>query len=250
MQKRRRLEDTRHVNHERWLLTYSDLITLLLIFFIVMFSMSTVDQQKYKELSKTLTEALHGTSVTNSVVGHPLVNQPVPAVVPYRQVNTLPDPALDRLYQKIVSYIKVHHLQSDMSVMDQRRGVQITLKGVAFFGTASAQVRPDALQKISGLIPLFQSLPNAIVVEGYTDDRPIRTAEFPSNWELSAIRAMNVVHYLIAQGIAPSRLGGVGYGAEHPVASNNTKAGRQQNRRVNIVILRQNSYNRQQAAVN
>lgn len=240
--RRRRLEDSKHVNHERWLLTYSDLITLLLIFFIVMFSMSTVDQQKYRALAQTMTKALHGTSAVNTVGQRPGANQLLnatsknQAVGPTQQQNQ----ALDKLYQEIVAYITQHHLQSEMSVVNQQRGVQITLKGVAFFNTASADVRPDALRKISGLVPLFKSLPNAVVVEGYTDNQPIDTAAFPSNWELSAMRAMSVVHFLLSEGIAPSRLSGVGYGAEHPVAPNDTSANRQKNRRVNIVILRHN----------
>lgn len=247
MLRRRRHEDTKHVNHERWLLTYADLITLLLIFFVVMFSMSTVDQQKYRALSKTMKQALHGTSAVNSAGAKPPSVQASNITVVHNTVGSQhPDKALDKLYQEVVAYINSHHLQAEMSVLDQQRGVQITLRGVAFFDTASSQIRPGARQKISGLIPLFQSLQNAIVVEGYTDNQPIHTVDFFSNWELSAMRAMSVVHYLINNGIAPERLSGVGYGQEHPVAPNNTNAGRQKNRRVNVVILRTNPINQEQ----
>ncbi|MCL6445212.1 MAG: OmpA family protein, partial [Alicyclobacillus sp.] len=92
---------------------------------------------------------------------------------------------------------------------------------------------------LNWLLPFFKQLSNPIVIEGYTDNQPIHTAQYPSNWELSSARAIGIVRYLIAHGVAPSRLSGVGYGQYHPVAPNDTPAHRQLNRRINIVIMRE-----------
>jgi chemotaxis protein MotB len=239
---RKRNEPT---NHERWLITYSDLITLLMIFFVIMYAMSSINHIKFESLSESLAAALHksdqiplnhtGTTALISAAnptntGH---HQKTPATLKVH------DAQLDKLYQMLRDYIDKHHLASNLALADQARGIQITLKDVVLFDTGSANIRPKAQAILAGLIPFFSSLPNQIVVEGYTDNVPIDTAVYPSNWQLSAGRAMGVVQFLVAHGIAPTRLSGIGYGQYRPVVPNNTRANRQTNRRVNIVILRQ-----------
>ncbi len=222
---------------ERWLLTYSDLITLLLIFFVILFAMGSINQAKYREMAVSLAHALGThTSLLKNTSGllpasNPLVSTP--------QRSTSADTMrLNRLYAELNAYIVTHHLQSYVTVTNEVRGVQLTIRDIALFANASAQLNVQAQKLIQGFVPFIQQIPNLVVVEGYTDNRPIHTAQFPSNWELSAARALTVVHLLIREGVRPSRLSGVAYGPYHAVATNATQPGRQMNRRVNLVFMR------------
>lgn len=236
-------------SHERWLITYADLITLLMIFFVIMYAMSQVNQIKFTALQKSLAAALHQSDQI------PLNNMGTTALVSSGGTNTgdqtysstmqsssgKSDKTLENLYQQVKAYIVSHHLENKISIENVSRGVQITLRDIVLFDTGKADLRPGASDILDGLIPFFKSLSNAIAVEGYTDDQPINTAEFPSNWELSGARAIGVVRFLVSQGIQPARLSGVGYGEYHNIVPNDSTAHRQMNRRVNIVVLRNES---------
>ncbi len=244
---RRREEDSE--NQDRWLITYSDLITLLMIFFVIMYAMSKVDVAKFMTLTQSLAAALHNEQKiplkdlgsTGLVVPANPTNQgdktqhPIP---PTSATKTQNDKALDNLFNQVKSYIATHNLNGNVTIVNQQRGVQITLRDVVLFNTGQATVLPQAQKLLQGLVPFFQSLNNPIVIEGYTDNVPINTPQFPSNWELSSARAINVVRFLVSQGISPPRLSGVGYGQYHPVVPNTSAANRAINRRINIVILR------------
>lgn len=244
---RRREEDSE--NHDRWLITYSDLITLLMIFFVIMYAMSKVDVAKFMTLTQSLAAALHNEQQiplknlgsTGLVVPANPTNQgdktqhPIP---PSSVAQTQNDKALDNLFNQVKSYIATHNLNGNVTIVNQQRGVQITLRDVVLFNTGQATLLPQAQKLLQGLVPFFQSLNNPVVIEGYTDNVPIDTPQFPSNWELSSARAINVVRFLVSQGISPPRLSGVGYGQYHPVVPNTSAANRAINRRINIVILR------------
>ncbi|SIT02497.1 flagellar motor protein MotB [Alicyclobacillus vulcanalis] len=256
----RRKKPKHKQNHERWLVTYSDLITLLLVFFVVMFAMSTIDKTRFATLAESLYQALHpGQQVPINLGTSALLesgdqnngqqfpdnlqnpNSPTNSTTSQNQQaneNLADAKQLDLLYREIQQYIANHHLSGEVQVVDEARGVQITMRDVALFNTGQAVLLPKARAIIQGLIPFFKQISNDIVVEGYTDTQPINTPIYPSNWELSAARAMSVVRFLADHGINPTRLAGMGYGQYHPVASNATPAGRQANRRVNIVVLR------------
>lgn len=250
----RRRRPKKQQNHERWLITYSDLITLLLVFFVIMFAMSDINKVRFATLAKSLYSALHqGQQIplqglgTSSILLSGSQNtgdqSPLPVQIPSAAPNNVKSTSKDQqqlanLYQIVKSYIDKHHLGSQVSVANEPRGVQITMKDVALFDTGQVTLRPNAEQLIRGFVPFFKTVQNNIVVEGYTDNQPIDTPIYPSNWELSAARAMSVVHFLNGTGIDPNRLSGTGYGEYHSVASNKTAAGRQLNRRVNIVVLR------------
>lgn len=248
----RRRRPKKHQNHERWLITYSDLITLLLVFFVIMFAMSDINKVRFATLAKSLYSALHSGqqiplqglgssslvlsgSQNNGDQSSPLT----PTTTQTQQTNATNDQQLSNLYTVVKAYIQKNHLENQVSVLNEARGVQITMKDVALFDTGQAVLRTQAEQLIAGFVPFFKTVPNNIVVEGYTDNQPINTAIYPSNWELSAGRAMSVVHFLDGAGIKPDRLSGTGYGQYHNVAPNATAAQRQLNRRVNIVVLRQ-----------
>lgn len=243
----RRRKPKQKENEERWLITYSDLITLLMIFFVIMYAMSSINQVKFSELSASLAAALHksnqiplqhlgSTSLLDAAnptnQGHDTSN-PLQSAQNQQQAQ-----AMNNLFKELQMYITTHHLTNNIAIVNEERGVQITLKDVVLFDTGKADIRPAAQTILAGLIPFFKSLPNQIVVEGYTDNQPISTPEYPTNWELSAGRAMRVVRFIASQGVAPDRLAGIGYGQYRPISPNTTAAGRQNNRRVNIVILR------------
>ena len=231
---------------ERWLLTYSDLITLLLIFFVILFAMGSINQAKYREMALSLAHALGThTSLLHHTSGllpasHSLLS------TPQTTADTL---RLNHLYTELNAYIVKHHLQSYVTVTNEVRGVQLTIRDIALFANASAQLNVQAQKLIHGFVPFIQQIPNPVVVEGYTDSRPIHTAQFPSNWELSAARALTVVHLLIHEGVRPSRLSGVAYGPYHAVATNATQQGRQRNRRVNLVFMRTSAVSQMRQAL-
>lgn len=254
MPRRRRL-NRRQRNQERWLVTYSDLITLLLVFFIIMFSMSSVDKTRFASLAQSLYAALHPTQQialdglnSSSILLDDNQNKAgttdpmdggAPVVKTDQSAAKKDQTQLDDLYNVVKGYITTHHLSNQVSIVNQQRGVQITMNDAALFHTGQAVLVPAAKKTIAGFVPFFKKLPNDIVVEGYTDNQPIHTSVYPSNWELSAARAMSVVHFLSSAGVKPARLSGTGYGQYNNVAPNDTAAHRQLNRRVNIVILRQ-----------
>lgn len=235
-------------NEERWLITYSDLITLLMIFFVIMYAMSSINNEKFNTLKQSLNAALTKSAEiqTGSGGGNSFftngnsslsVQSNPPASNNSKVVND--QKQLDNLYALVQQYIDKQGLQKFVSIVQQTRGIQITLRDVALFDTGQANLKPNAQKLLAGLVPFFASLPNQIVIEGYTDNEPIDTPEYPSNWELSSARAMDVVRFIIKQGIDPERLSGIGYGQYHSYTNNSTVSNRQLNRRVNIVVLRQ-----------
>jgi chemotaxis protein MotB len=243
--RRRGAGEQSKVSNERWLITYSDLITLLMIFFVIMYAMSKVDQVKFYSLEQSIASALHkshdvlqGTGKSSLIQSANPTDQGHHTKVPGND-KLLQDRSLDNLYQQIKQYIQSHHLQGSVSVVNSPRGVQVIFPDAALFATGKADLTAKAKKTLGDLIPFLKSVNNYIVVEGYTDNRPIHNSRFPSNWELSAARAIGVVHFFADHGIRPDRLSGTGYGQYHPVAPNNSDANRQKNRRVNIVILRQ-----------
>ncbi len=251
MARRSRRNHEEKENTDRWLLTYSDLITLLMIFFVIMYAMSKVDQVKFYQLEQSLSQAMHQSKdVMQGVGAHSLLMAANPtdngeklqtsSTTASSQTQQQDNQAFDNLYQEINQYIQQHHLQANVTIANQVRGIQVTFRDVVLFGTGQATLKPQAKQILNGLVPFIQKVNNPVVVEGYTDNQPIHTAQYPSNWELSASRAINVVEYLSSQHVSPARLSGVGYGQYHPIVPNNSPANRQKNRRVNIVIMRDN----------
>jgi chemotaxis protein MotB len=250
---------------ERWLLTYADMITLLMALFIVMFSISSVNTSKLEALQKSLKEAFSGSVLPGgeSVMqtgGNPKGNEtpkvqpPVPAIQPLIQKefekkqkeNGAREGSEDEQFKQtkrnLDDYAKAHNLEKKLETEVTRRGLVIRLltDGV-LFDSGEAKIKPRAMplmEKIAGLLQVDREHP--INVEGHTDNVPIRSSQFPTNWELSTARASSVVRLLIADNAPADRLGAVGYAQLHPIASNGSAAGRSRNRRVEIVLLRVN----------
>jgi len=252
---------------ERWLLTYADMITLLMALFIVMFSISSVNTSKFDALQKSLKEAFSGNVLPGgeaviqtggSTKGQetPKVQPPVPAIQPLIQKEFqkqqekkqgskqgTEDEQFKRTKRNLDEYAAQHGLKKKLETEITRRGLVIRmLTDGVLFDSGEAKIKPGAmpqLEKIAGLLQVDENHP--INVEGHTDNVPIKSSQFPTNWELSTARASSVVRLLIADNAPADRLGAVGYAQLHPIASNGSAGGRSRNRRVEIVLLRVNN---------
>ncbi|UWD48377.1 OmpA family protein [Clostridioides difficile] len=228
-------EDEKEENNERWLLTYSDLITLLMIFFVIMYSMSNVDAEKYKQLSQSLNSAFGGSS--GVIEGGQSKIEPV--VDPNNNnLDSLQNPEVKEVAENIQNYLNESGLANSVSLKAQDRGLVISLKDTILFDTGKAVIINDSRDKIIQIGKMLNEMNSYIRVEGHTDNLSIKNSEFKSNWDLSVMRATNVVQLLIdSAGIAPNKLSAVGYGEFRPIADNSSPDGKSKNRRVDIVLV-------------
>jgi len=241
---RRKFEEE-HDNHDRWLVSYADLVTLLFAFFVVMYAISSVNEGKYRVLSNALGAAFGRGDVT--------VRQPAAGIDP-QVISGLPrplqrqrpanDPVLKRekehmtnMARDILKALAPLISQGKVRVTQSNRGVSIEINASVLFAQGEAKLTGESSQALRAVATVLKNDTHVIQVEGHTDNVPIRNAAFPSNWELSAVRASSVVRLFIDSGVAESRLTAVGHGANQPVAPNETPDGRQRNRRVQIMIL-------------
>lgn len=225
-------------NHERWLITYADMITLLMIFFIVMYTLSQVDVEKFKSLSASLAQAMGAGGMVLESPG-PSVVPGVSGTVPQVATQSGENSQLENVKKELEEYVREANLQARVSVTMEERGVVISFQDEVLFNLGSAELTPRAVEIIRKVGPILEKVPNYLRVEGHTDNLPIKTALYPSNWELSSARANSVLQELLRGfQIQPQRLSAVSYGEHRPVVENDTEAHRQLNRRVNIVILR------------
>lgn len=250
-----------HENHERWLVSYADFITLLFAFFVVMYAVSSVNEGKYRVLSESLIAAFRSTarSLQPIQVGE-LTRSPKSEGVVESLINQVDQPPLPmhreerrlvpeegagsgerRDMRRMEGRIE-RALQEliDKGLIVVRRGelwLEVEINTSILFPSGSARLQPDAVPVLRRIARILKDFPNPIRVEGYTDNVPIRTLAFPSNWELSAARAASVVHLFTDEGIDPRRMAAIGYGEWRPVADNATPEGRARNRRVVLVIL-------------
>lgn len=263
---RRRHGGEEEESSERWLLTYADMITLLMALFMVLFSISSVNVSKFRTLQQSLKDAFSGQILpggrslekTGTTESASHVPNPTAAttIMPFSlepkpsNLRTTPGGAqaaaqqeqadFQHLKREIEAYAHEHGLSSYVQAVIEPRGLVIRLlTDKLLFATGKATLSPAGdplMEKIASLINIDRVHP--IAVEGNTDNVPIHTGEFASNWELSTARASTVVNFLISQGVSAKRLSAIGYAEEHPIASNSTAAGRARNRRVEIVLQR------------
>jgi chemotaxis protein MotB len=247
-------------SEERWLLTYADMITLLMALFMVLFSITSVNKAKLEILSKTLQEAFSGKvlpggeSIRNTGADPksskpPTSEPPIPAITPI--VGSSKASALAaakakeqedfrRLKRQIDTYAREKGVQDQVQTVIAQRGLVIRLlTDRVLFDSGAAELKPAATPVLTKVAEILrQERVHQVMVEGHTDNVPIRASVFPTNWELSTARASRVVRFLIGGGVAQARLSAAGYAALHPISSNDSAAGRSRNRRVEIVLLR------------
>jgi chemotaxis protein MotB len=224
---RRRRKPELHSNHERWLLTYADLITLLLAFFIVMYSMSRLDAKKFGRMADAFNGVLRG--------GQAVLQ---PASADAQGAGLLDLGELKSLGHEIQEKVVAEELQDKIETLQDERGLVIRVMESAAFDPGSADLKPQMHSILNLLAEELRAMDNHLRVEGHTDDRPIRTARFPSNWELSTSRATGVVRYLVEElKLDPTRVSALGYGEFRPIATNADADGRARNRRVDLIVL-------------
>jgi chemotaxis protein MotB len=232
--KRRRRPPEPKSNAPRWMVTFSDLITLILVFFILLFSMSQIDIVKFRAISNSFQE--------NEILEFdPSI---VPSEQPSEETKMEMIEAIEKqeedlrgLLSDIRSYMKENGLDEIVSATRTERGVVLVLPEQSLFDSGEADVLPSSYPFLNKVGDLLGKMPNYVKVEGHTDNRPISTTKFPSNWELSSARASSVIRYLINTGdLDPKRFIAVGYGDTRPVAPNDTEDNLQKNRRVEIII--------------
>ena len=244
MARRRRPEE--HENHERWLVSYADFITLLFAFFVVMYSISSVNEGKYKVLSQALVGVFNDPerSLKPIPIGdeRPLTVKPAePLVSDSEQTEAAIGQANDPL-QTIADSVRDAFgdlIKSDqLTVRGNELWIEIELKSSLLFGSGDAMPSDTAFAIVEKVAKILKPFDNPVHVEGFTDNQPIRTAQYPTNWELSTARAASIVRMMAMEGIDPRRMAAVGYGEFQPVASNDSADGRGRNRRVVLVISR------------
>jgi chemotaxis protein MotB len=213
----------------RWLLTYADMITLMLALFIILFAMSTISRVKVQEFAKLVSAGFDNVWS---------VNQP-PNGGTNGQQSFNASANIPAIQRELQQYVQQHKLQNQLQIRMDRRGLVITLlSDKSYFDSGSAELRPEAEQILDQVYHFIKKTPNLIRVEGNTDNVPISTAQFPTNWELSTARAVGVARYLVEKdGLDPTRVSAAGYGEFRPRKPNDTDDDRQQNRRVDIVLL-------------
>ncbi|MDF3936786.1 flagellar motor protein MotD [Pseudomonas citronellolis] len=231
-----------HENHERWLVSYADFITLLFAFFVVMYSISSINEGKYKILSETLTGVFNqpDRSIKPIPVGDDrprTTQQPNDSMQQGGETQADGDP-LTQIADAVRAQFGELIKSDQLSVRGNELWIEITLNSSLLFPSGDAMPADaafDIIDKVAGILAPFQ---NPIHVEGFTDNVPIHNGQYPTNWELSTARAASIVRLLAQDGVNPGRLAAVGYGEFQPVADNASAEGRARNRRVVLVISR------------
>ncbi|MBK4991539.1 MULTISPECIES: flagellar motor protein MotD [Pseudomonas] len=245
MRRRRHAEEPE--NHERWLVSYADFITLLFAFFVVMYSISSINEGKYKVVSQALLGVFNDPERSMKAIPigeeRPLSVRPAEPLVNDSQqteaglaasssdpLKTISDDVRDAFGDLIKS--------DQMTVRGNELWIEIELNSSLLFGSGDAMPSDNAFAIIEKVANILKPFANPVHVEGFTDNLPIRTAQYPTNWELSSARAASIVRLLAMNGVNPARMASVGYGEYQPVASNDSPEGRARNRRVVLVISR------------
>lgn len=244
MARRRKRVD--HDNHERWLISYADFVTLLFAFFVVMYSISSVNEGKYKTFSDSLSIAFASRPGSASAgIAPNQQEQMLKALVDNRTARMGEQQRrIQERMKKLESGISQVMLsminQGLVGISQSKRGVVIDISASSLFKTGDATLQPEVLDVLRQVAAVLSREDQSIEVEGHTDDVPIKTAQFPSNWELSSARASSVTRMLIDNGVQAKRLAVVGLAENQPLAPNDSPENRARNRRVTITILSPN----------
>ena len=248
MAKKKRGKKHEEEASEAWLLPYSDLMTLLLALFICLFAISQTDQTKLQHMAQAFTAAFNmgGPSMfegfgTSTSMQREVTSDEDQGNDAYIKENQ----SLENLKEQLDNYIQQNNLQEELSTQMEEEGLMIRIKERALFPSGSAELVEES-QRIGPIVAgLLAAVPERVLISGHTDTDPISTAQFPSNWELSSVRAMTFMKYLLSinANLNPARFSAIGYGEYRPIAPNDTAENKQKNRRVEILIARTLAFN-------
>ena len=209
---RRRVEEEPE-NLDRWLISYADFITLMFTFFAALYALSSVDKAKMEQFSGSLNQTFN------------VIEKPV-AAIDNQKTIIIED------IKKVTGELK------GVTVKNEPRGVVVTFSDSVLFASGSAELKPEIYTMLEKLSKLLAPLPGRVAIEGHTDNVPISSSKYSSNWELSTARAASMLHFFIEKGTDPAKYSVAGYAEFRPLESNATEEGRQKNRRVEIVITK------------
>ncbi len=237
-------------NHDRWLVSYADFITLLFAFFVVMYALSSVNEGKYRVLSDSLISAFKESPSSDKLIqmaskqpeilqgtGKPIgktITQPHPQEAQQRQQAA---ERMKKVAKNVLDAMQTLIKNGQVRVTQSPRGVTVEINASVLFNSGEARLQPQSLETLSAVANVLKGVDNSIQVEGHTDNVPINSPAFPSNWELSSARAGSVVRLFSELGVPASRMVAIGYADNRPVDTNATADGRSRNRRVNVLIL-------------
>jgi chemotaxis protein MotB len=240
-----------HENLERWLVSYADFITLLFAFFVVMYALSSVNEGKYRVLSDSLIQAFQEKPTSDKLINmgqkSPEIlsgtGKPIGKSVPQRSADDA-NPAVQketedmkRIARNVQTAMEPMVAQGQVRVTRSPRGIMVEINASTLFPSGDATLQTSSAQAMAAVAKVLSQVDNPIQVEGHTDNIPIRSPAYPSNWELSSARAGSVVRLLTEAGVPPGRMVAIGYADNKPVDTNATPDGRSRNRRVNVLIL-------------
>lgn len=245
---RRKPAESQEEGAPAWMNTYGDMVTLLLTFFVLLFSFSTVDADKWKALVETFTGKVEISAPQLSLDPNTRMDELVLALgtpVPPPNENSQDKEKFDELYEKIKKHVQDKGLDYALDVSKSNNTIIIRVKDSVLFDSGQDKIRQDALSMLDNIMAIFDQYDDAIReihVEGHTDNVPISSSRFKSNWDLSTSRAVSVIQYCIAHStLSPMKYAAAGYGEYHPIADNDTEEGKAKNRRVDFVLTSMSS---------
>ncbi len=247
-------EPEKHVNHERWLVSYADFITLLFAVFVVLYAMGQSDKKKVEEVMQSLKESFGMVSAGATAPKVNVIPSKVLSVIPSLKPEMSIAPSgrqrsgmtksraeekdFRQIKASVEAYLIKQGAQNKVALEITRRGLIVSLKEAGFFNSGQATIKPEAYDLINTISEVMTQYNNPLRVEGHTDNVPINSAQFPSNWELSTARATNGLKYLLKNfDVDPDKISATGYAEFRPIAANATPEGRAKNRRVDLVML-------------
>lgn len=242
MRKKRGKTGTNDNQQQGWLMTYADMITLVLTFFILLYTMSTIDVIKFSQVVASVKGSLGVIDGGRTLDSEPLNDYGELEDEIWQMLKELEEEedAIKKAVITLEALLEAEQIQDAVYIIVDERGINIRFLDHVLFNIGRADLKLEAEPLLDKIYNILAEFNNQIRVEGYTCDLPIRTGQFPSNWELSTRRATTVVRYLQDKGLPGDILSAVGYGEYRPLVPNTTEDNRQQNRRVDIVILREN----------
>ncbi len=229
-----------------WMATFADLVTLLMCFFVLLFAMSSTQQETYKELVQSLKSALGSQSVPEAGTRETIKMRPIPTEKQEKdesqmdELGVMIEKELDEMASEVRELVLFNKLGGEVSVTKTEDGVVITMSDMLLFEKGDTTLSPKGMEILKKVASVLSTLAYHVKIKGHTDSSPITSPCYPSNWELSSARASTVARILIASGLSPRYISAEGYAHYSPVATNDTPQGRARNRRVEIVYERDN----------